>query len=58
MSRKGRQLSSGISTVNLRAVLTLFAEVTISSGVKLSLVQAINMSSMYRLRCTEQTNED
>ena len=33
MSRKGRQLSSGISTVNLRAVLTLLAVVTISSGV-------------------------
>ena len=58
MSRKGRQLSSGISTVNLRAVSTLLAVVTISSGVKLSLVQAINMSSMNRLRYTESLNED
>ena len=58
MSRKGRQLSSNISTVNLRTVLTLLAVVSISSGVKLSLVQAMNMSSMYRLRCTELLNED
>ena len=29
MSRKSRQLSSGISTLNLRAVLTLLAVVTI-----------------------------
>ena len=58
MSSKGRRLSSGNSTVNLREVLTLLAVVTISSGVKLSLVQSINMSSMSRLRCTELLNED
>ena len=58
MSRKCRQLSSGISTVNLGEVLTLLAVVTISSGVKLSLVQAINKLSMYSLRCTELLNED
>ena len=47
--KEGRQLTSGISTVNLRAVLILLAVVGISSGVKVSLVQAINISSMYRL---------
>ena len=58
MSRKGRRLSSSISTVNLRAVLILLAVASISSGVKVSLVQAINMSSIYLLRYTELLNED
>ena len=58
MSRKGRRLSSSISTVKLRAVLILLAVASISSGVKVSLVQAINMSSMYLLRYTELLNED
>ena len=44
VSRKGRQLSSGVSTVTLRAVLILLAAASVSSGVKVSLVQAINIA--------------